>query len=385
MKYLTLETFTDFVCSGSDCPFTCCRDWRITIDEETDRFYQTVEGEMGEQLKKCVHRENGKAWFVLREDNHCPFLNEKGLCSIYINLGEEHLGNTCAYYPRYMFYKGDICFAGVSISCPEVAEFFLTHEQTLLIDFAETDDNTNVDENTDWELFNRAIRGFTTMVSIAQNRNYTIKERIALTVLFASGFQACIDEVRDPSDFIGLYSNTENYDIILEQIGVRMCDLSSKVSFTRGIISVFSNIKSLDTKIPEIAEMIVYFSEPGHSSVNSPIWENAFVQSLSQGNEIWQENVLVYVLFRYFMQGFSDRRFYENLMKGMETILVLSIFTIALYSIMHGRAPKREYIIMLVTRLSRIIEHNESVGEEICGYFNKAGYTDPGFVLRLIS
>ncbi len=119
MKYLTLETFKDFVCIGSECPFTCCRDWKIVIDEETDHYYQSVEGDMGERLRNCIHRENGNAWFVLNEeDASCPFLNEKGLCSIYINLGEEHLSNTCKYYPRFLFYEGDICFAGISISCP---------------------------------------------------------------------------------------------------------------------------------------------------------------------------------------------------------------------------------------------------------------------------
>ena len=83
MKYLSLETFNDFVCIGSECPFTCCRDWKITIDEETDRFYQSVEGEMGERLRDCIHRDGKDAWFTLREeDDCCPFLNKKGLCDI---------------------------------------------------------------------------------------------------------------------------------------------------------------------------------------------------------------------------------------------------------------------------------------------------------------
>ncbi len=61
MKYLTLETFKDFVCIGSECPFTCCMDWKIVIDEETDHYYQSVEGDMGERLRNCIHRENGNA------------------------------------------------------------------------------------------------------------------------------------------------------------------------------------------------------------------------------------------------------------------------------------------------------------------------------------
>ena len=61
-----------------------------------------------------------------------------------------------------------------------------------------------MDDNTDWELFNRAIRAFTTAVSIAQNRDYSVKERTALVVLLTSGFQSCVEEDKDPADIIGI-------------------------------------------------------------------------------------------------------------------------------------------------------------------------------------
>ncbi len=386
MKYLTLESYTDFVCIGSECPFTCCQDWKITIDEETDRFYQSVEGKMGELLRSCIHREDGSAWIALREDDkHCPFLNEKGLCSIYIKLGEEHLSNTCTYYPRYMYYEGDICFAGVSISCPEAARFYLTHNDPLLIDYGENEDNTNVKADTDWKLFNHVVRAFTTAVSIAQNRDFLIKERIALITLFVNGFQNRIDEGNDPSEIIGLYSKPEYYSIILNQTGIKNCDLASKVSFATRIMFLFKDIEHLDKKLPELDELIVYFDNPNNSTVDSKVWENAFREADSFSNEIWRENVLVYVLFKYFMPNFSEKDFYEKLMNGVGPVLNMSTVFIALYTVIHGKAPTINYIIMLVTHLSRIIEHNPSIGEIVKKYFQQWGFTDPGFVLRLIS
>ena len=386
MKYLTLETFADFICAGSECPFTCCQDWRITIDEETDRFYQNVKGEMGERLKNCIHRENGDAWFVLREeDSRCPFLNEKGLCSIYINLGEEHLSNTCTYYPRYMFYEGDICFAGVSISCPEVSRFFMTHEEPLLIDFGETDDDTNVEKNIDWKLFNYAIRTFTTAVSIAQNRDLSVKERIALVILLISGFQTNVDECCDPSSAISLYSNPDYYNAILDQAKINTCNLESKVSFVSSIISFFKNTKNLDAKLPELSKVIEYFDNPENASVDPLVWKKSFALSISSDNEIWIENVLVYVLFRYYMRGLSEKDFYEKLMTGIGPVLIMSICITALYNVIYDRTPDRDYIVMLVTRFSRIVEHDSVVGEMVIEHFRKNGLTDPGFVLRLIS
>ncbi len=385
MKYLTLETYTDFSCIGSECPFTCCQDWKITIDEETDLFYQSVEGEMGERLRDCIHRENGDAWFVLREDDdRCPFLNDNGLCSIYINLGEEHLSNTCTYYPRYMFYVGDICFAGVSISCPEAAKFYLTHEEKLLIDFGEDDENSNVDRKTDWNLFNQAIRVFSTAVAIAQNRDYPVKERIALVVLLVNGFQASVDEGRDPSSLIGFYSNPEYYSIILDQTGIEKCDIESKVVFVTSIIFLFKNTKHLDEKLPELAKLIEYFDDPNNSTVDPSIWEKAFTRT-SFENEIWIENVLVYILFKYFMQGLSEKNFYEKLMTGIGPVLNMSVCITALYDVIHGKMAEKDYIIILVSRLSRIIEHNHNVGKIVTDHFRNEGFFDPGFVLKLIS
>ncbi len=385
MKYLNLETFTDFVCIGSECPYTCCSGWQITVDEETDRFYKSVDGEMGDRLKNCIQREDGKAWFIMRQDGSCPFLNENGLCSIYINLGEEHLSNTCTYYPRYAFCEGDIYFAGISISCPVASRFYLTHEEPLLIDFAENDDNSDVNEDTDWELFNRAIRAFTTSVAIAQNRAFTVRERIALVVLFVYGFQNCVDEGCDPSDLIALYSSPENFGSILERTGITSCDLASKTEFSSGILYLFKDVEGLGTKLPEIAELIGYFGGPENTSVDREVWGNAFSNASSQSNEIWRENVLVYILFRYFMKGMSEKDFYDRLMNGLGPVLIMSNVITALYTVMHSENPSMDYIIMLVMRLSRIIEHNSNVCKEVTEYFRRAGYNDPGFVLRLIS
>ncbi|MBP3199106.1 MAG: flagellin lysine-N-methylase, partial [Butyrivibrio sp.] len=109
MKYLELETFTDFKCVGSECPFTCCAGgWRIIIDKETDKYYKSVTGDFGDRLNSSIKEEKGDSCFVLTEEGRCSFLNKDNLCDIYMNLGEEHLCYTCTVYPRYFFVVGDI-------------------------------------------------------------------------------------------------------------------------------------------------------------------------------------------------------------------------------------------------------------------------------------
>ncbi|MCR5510698.1 MAG: hypothetical protein K6F54_07125, partial [Lachnospiraceae bacterium] len=189
----------------------------------------------------------------------------------------------------------------------------------------------------------------------------------------------------DASELIGLYSNPEYYNLILDQTGIRTCDLSSKTAFTGGLMSLFGTMRTLDKKLPEISEMITFFSDPAHSAIDTTVWEKAFELSSSGENEIWRENLLVYILFKYFMQGFSEKNFYEKLMSGIGPVLITGTCITALYHIMHGKAPDIDYIIMLVMRLSRLIEHNQSIGREVCSYFMKAGYMDPGYAIRLIS
>ena len=75
MKYLDLEFYKDFNCIGSECPYTCCGGgWTIIIDGQTDAFYQSVNGEMGDRLKKNITRKEGFSSFILTEKGNCPFL-----------------------------------------------------------------------------------------------------------------------------------------------------------------------------------------------------------------------------------------------------------------------------------------------------------------------
>ena len=42
-------------------------------------------------------------------------MNEDSLCDIYINLGADHLCDTCKVYPRQNWVYGDLTFVGKAI------------------------------------------------------------------------------------------------------------------------------------------------------------------------------------------------------------------------------------------------------------------------------
>ncbi len=385
MKYLTLETFTDFVCTGSDCPYTCCGGgWNIGIDEETAAFYRTVEGEMGERLRNCIRKEGNNTFFILNEHGNCPFLNEKGLCDIILNIGEEHLSNTCTYYPRYAFYAGDICFAGVSISCPEVAKFYMTRTEPLMIDFADDGESVSEERKTDWNLFNQAIRLFTSAVGIAQNRNYSVNERLALIVLFTNGFQSCIDTGQDPGHVTDLMSDESRYKRLLTDAGLYTEDGTVMADFCVRITGYLSKMENAGRYLPELAEMASYFDDPGNRELDPDRLARSYELICNDTNSIWQENILVYILYKYLMPDYENRDFYIHLMTGLGLVYNVSIGILSLYHYIREEEAPEEYRIMLIAHLSRMIEHNKDRRDKAVAHFSNTGVLDPEYVLKLL-
>src|ERR1700722_12028388 len=105
MKLLQPGYFKDFHCIGPACEDTCCAGWIVHIDKDTYGKYQSCsDPEIGSSLHSLItineKRSNNDDYAQVSLDGSvCPFLSE-GLCAIQARLGEEHLSNMCATYPR---------------------------------------------------------------------------------------------------------------------------------------------------------------------------------------------------------------------------------------------------------------------------------------------
>ncbi|MCH5265162.1 MAG: flagellin lysine-N-methylase [Lachnospiraceae bacterium] len=120
--------YSDFSCIGGNCEATCCGGWKITLDEKTYENYINIPGDFGDFV-----RENIESNHLIRmtEDEACPFLNEEGLCQIYIHCGENYLSNTCTQFPRRNMNMGNIHFLGLSLSCEEVLRLLYHTESQI--------------------------------------------------------------------------------------------------------------------------------------------------------------------------------------------------------------------------------------------------------------
>ncbi len=386
MKFLELEIFNDFKCIGSECPFTCCSGgWKIIIDSKSDSYYMSVNGPFGNKLKNNITTKGGDRCFALTEDGRCPFLNKENLCDLYINLGEEHLCDTCKTYPRYSFLAGDILFEGVSISCPEVADFFLSHKEALKIDYAESKKSGINDPKINWEVFNHSVRAFTTAVEIAQDRELTISERLTLVTLFSFQFQTYIDGKRDPSGLIELFRNHSGFSQILPQTGIYQRDIGCKAEFIAEFISLFRNMSSLYANLPELYELIRCLEDEEQLSASLGKWKLAYQTFDVEEAQIWQEQILVYVIYRYFMQGFERKDFYMKQVRGIILLFELIVSTLVLYHLKYDRLPDFKECALIVAHSSRIVEHSNSFADKVIEHFKTKGIMDPAFLFRLFS
>ncbi len=386
MKYLELETFTDFKCIGSTCPFTCCAGgWRIIIDQETDKYYRSVTGDFGDRLANSIKEEKGDRCFTLTEDGRCSFLNKDNLCDIYINLGEEHMCYTCTVYPRYSFIAGDVRFAGVTISCPEVARFMLEHQEPLQIDFAEDKRNVNTGGRVDWQVFNHAIRAYTTAVRIAQDRNFTLNDRLAVLSIFVFQFQSCLDAGKDPSGFIDAFSDHSNLGQIASQAGIFNRDLGSKVAFYSEILSYLGMIGSFQKILPELHELREYMANKGTISINADRLQEAYATLDDREVQIRLEQLIVYTLHRYFMQGFSKKDFYDKFLIGALLFYEISISTVVMYHLRWERLPSFDELVLIVAHTSRVVEHDDGFRDKTIEHFKNKGLTELSYLLKLFS
>ncbi len=120
-----------FSCIGGDCKRTCCVGWDIGIDAGTNEFYQNFPGEFGDYLRKNLSETEKGIMIRMTDEQSCPFLDEKGLCRVYQNCGEEHMSNTCKVFPRVTKMIGKIKFWGISLSCEEALRIIYEEKEPL--------------------------------------------------------------------------------------------------------------------------------------------------------------------------------------------------------------------------------------------------------------
>ncbi|MBE6562603.1 MAG: hypothetical protein E7660_02580 [Ruminococcaceae bacterium] len=135
MERVFPDYYKDFECIKGECRHSCCIGWEIDIDEKTAAYYKNAGGEFGKRLRDNIS-EGETPHFILGKNERCPFLNEKGLCDIIINLGDESLCSICDLHPRFVNELPERVETGLGLCCEAASRLILGRDEPMKLEGA---------------------------------------------------------------------------------------------------------------------------------------------------------------------------------------------------------------------------------------------------------
>lgn len=129
MATRVINFYDDFTCLASNCPNTCCRGWRITIDPDTVNKYRSQKGLLGLRLRAMTSI--GKDKEIARIMGRCVNETREGLCFLQRDGLIDLMPLICRMYPRRGILIGDELEVTFELSCPLTARLFLEHMDSI--------------------------------------------------------------------------------------------------------------------------------------------------------------------------------------------------------------------------------------------------------------
>lgn len=146
------EYYDKFVCIADSCPITCCREWKIGVDDETNQKWKGIKPPEGvypvrKNLSQYTGKKDGARVIALNKKHLCPFLNEKKLCRLVCNFGDDILSETCRIFPREVHTFDDQKEFFLMPSCPAVIDLMRDNPDCKYIDEIEIQEHTSKKDN----------------------------------------------------------------------------------------------------------------------------------------------------------------------------------------------------------------------------------------------
>jgi len=202
MKQIQPDYYKKFTCIADRCRHSCCIGWEIDIDSDTYEKYKKVPEDFGDRLRMGIsHGET--PCFKHCECGRCTFLNDRGLCDIILNLGEDSLCGICADHPRFRNFFSDRTETGLGISCEEAARIILgeTESMQLVTDFDDEMDAVDPEDEVFFEEREYVFR-------ILQDKKVSLDERFRE---LSEEYGIPGDE-RSPAEWVQFYRSLERLD-----------------------------------------------------------------------------------------------------------------------------------------------------------------------------
>lgn len=273
--------YEKFKCIADKCPDTCCAGWQIVIDSETARFYENLKGSFGDKIRNNMLLDDEGDMVFVNKNGRCPFLNDKNLCDIFINVGEEHLSHTCTMFPRFYETFGSTREMGLSLSCPVANKLILSDtELDFVQEFSEELPEIN---ELDADLYFCLKNERQKLLDFAKS-NVDMAQKLSGVLEYADKLMRLL--------------KAKKYD---EVYGLELNENAER-----------------ELKIDDdIFEKLEYLTENGRKTITGKKqYKNTYTKEYN--------NLLTYFIYRYFLKSIYNGKIYESLIFVVFSIKVIS-------------------------------------------------------------
>ncbi len=324
--------YKDFRCIADKCQDNCCIGWEIDIDASAAGYYKTVGGSFGSKLKSNISVGDTPS-FILKGER-CPFLNEKNLCEIIINLGESKLCQICRDHPRYFEWFADVKEGGVGLCCEEAARLIVASKEKFTTYETECDDVGCDDYNE--KLYDMLAFARNEIIATLENDSLPLKERIALVIGYTKEVQFladnyCFDKIRIKESY-----PAEDFE----------CDVNA-------FLRVFTDLEPIDDKWQNYLQCLIDSSETLQNNLNE----------LKDSCDLYLKNIAIYFVWRYFLKGVYDEEIISKIMLMAVSIAMIKLMYLHKY--LSGITLSDEICSITAKSYSKETEYSEENLEKI--------------------
>lgn len=334
MTYIIPDCFKNFKCTASACSDNCCIGWEIDVDEESYKFYKSLDDDFGKKI--IANIETGEVrCFRLGENERCPFLNEENLCQIITRLGEDKIPEICRNHPRFFNWLYDRTEMGIGLCCEEGARMLFSSKDKLKVDV----DYTLTDDLSDVLTYTRGKS-----LDIIQDRSLSLFERLIRFL----GCSQEVDERLMAEDVQGMVAVAESFANMQEAVRVEPAD------DLKNLIKIFSDLEPINDEWTKYIKTVCKKSEE--------IGKKRTEFFKQHRDRIYEyEHFTVYLICRYYMKALED---FDLLSRA--NFIVLCVLFLMVMDINSYINHEKDYRITNCVLFSKEVEYSEENINAIC-------------------
>lgn len=362
-----ISYYNEFQCLMGECPQSCCKGWRIPLDDKAIRRFRNEKGLWGLRLKMAMHGKVQPSFspYCFR----CPFLRLDGRCGMQLKKGEDYLAEICRIYPRIRFCPGTYTELQLDLSCVHVAELFLEHcEEQYFVEEETEEQQEQTGDNDDAEYLEALEESRAQLITVigtaAVNGDpEALKKALKNVVVYAATVQdkMMLEGMREPEALQSGFERSEETGWLPECFPLPIALINQLMStdfYQDGMQYVLPLLYKLCRMYYRYFDKLSY--EDGEKE-----WQRLFRKHIAGHPERVKRYAAYYTshLLRTYMECYEDYSFLKHTMSGVIGLNVIMLFE-TLWREKYKTLSEKE-LARIISVCERRVYHNEVVEKEM--------------------